>query len=69
MVVPEEMKGPSACNWSPVDSNLISPLGSISMSTVRLVTLSEGGKASITPPGGKMEVDERTCSQGLQEIT
>ena len=52
-VVPEEMNGPSAWNWSPVDSSLISPLGSISMSTVTLVILSEGGYASITPPGGK----------------
>lgn len=42
MVVPEEIKGPSAWNWSPIDSTLTSPSGSINMSTVRLVMLSAG---------------------------
>lgn len=50
MVVPDDRKGPSAWSWSPDDTIFISPVGSISTSTVRLVTFSERGKASITPP-------------------
>lgn len=52
-VVPDDCKGPSAWIWSPDETIRISPIGSISISTVRLVMFSEGGKASITPPREK----------------
>lgn len=48
--VPQHSNGVPAWIWSPHDTIDISPLGSISMSTVRLVMLSEGGQASTTPP-------------------
>ena len=36
--------------WSPIDKRVVSPVGSIKTSTLKAVTLSDGGQASITPP-------------------
>ena len=47
---PQQENWDSAWIWSPQLIKLVLPLGSISMSTVRVVILSDGGHASITPP-------------------
>lgn len=47
---PQQLKGVSAWIWSPTHCMEIFPLGSMFISTVRAVTLSEGGHASMIPP-------------------
>ena len=49
--IPQLQNGVSAWIWSPIHTMVMLPLGSISMSTDRAVTLSLGGHASIIPPG------------------
>ena len=47
---PQQENGLSAWIWSPQVRRLITPEGSIRMSAVNVVILSDGGQASITPP-------------------
>lgn len=47
---PQQLNGVSAWIWSPRLSILYFPFGSINMSTVSVVILSDGGHASMTPP-------------------
>ena len=52
---PQQENWDSACIWSPQLIKLVFPFGSISISTVSVVILSDGGQASITPPEIKNE--------------
>lgn len=48
---PQKPSWVSAWTWSPLHTTRIFPVGSISMSTEMAVTLSDGGHASMIPPG------------------
>lgn len=50
MDTPQQEKGVSAWIWSPIHRTLARPVGSITMSTVKEVMLSDGGVASMIPP-------------------
>lgn len=47
---PQQLNGESAWIWSPRQTMLYFPVGSINMSTAMVVVVSDGGHASITPP-------------------
>lgn len=55
---PQQVNWDSAWIWSPQLIILVLPLGSINMSTVSVVMLSDGGQASITPPEGKQNTSK-----------
>lgn len=66
-MLPEHRKGPSAWIWSPEETMVIFPEGSISISTVRPVMLSEGGKASMIPPDQRERnvLSSQECTQHI----
>ena len=56
---------PFIYTWSVILSIFTSPLGSTSTSTDKLITLSDGGHASITPP---VDSNNSACLNNKQRI-
>ena len=59
---PQQLNGEVEWTWSPMHFIIIFPVGSMNMSTVKAVTLSEGGQASIIPP----EKDRKNSINAIQ---